>query len=385
MEGVGMSGANTGNWQGRSVLITGHTGFKGSWLSLWLTLLGARVAGYALPPARSADLFSAACIAERIGEHGTGDVQDLDALRSAVRRSRPEVIFHLAAQSLVREGYRMPRDTFGVNVMGTVNLLDVVRELGRSCVVIVVTSDKCYENRGVLTPHTESDALGGSDPYSASKAAAELVVAAYRQSCFPPEAIGRHGVKLASVRAGNVIGGGDWAADRIIPDCVRAVQAGEAVGLRNPQAIRPWQHVLEPLYGYLLLADRMLTEDGQHLCTAWNFGPDSSQNASVRDLVEEFLQAWGGGSWRNDRRPDPPKEEPVLRLDSTQAERHLGWRGQWDWREAIRRTVNWYRQWNNGQGAAAGELCADDIAAFAGASAGSRCEVSRNTAAGKVQ
>lgn len=379
-----MSGVNPGNWQGRSVLMTGHTGFKGSWLSIWLTLMGARVTGYALPPERSADLVSAAHIPERIAEHETGDIQDLDSLRSAVRRSRPDVILHLAAQSLVREGYRRPRDTFGVNVMGTVNLLEVVRELDRPCAVLVVTSDKCYENHGASTAHIESDALGGSDPYSASKAAAELVVAAYRRCWFPPEAIGQHGVKLASVRAGNVIGGGDWAADRIIPDCVRAVQAGEAVALRNPEAIRPWQHVLEPLSGYLLLADRMLTDDAEPLCTAWNFGPDPSQNARVRDLAEEFLQAWGAGSWRNDSRPDSPKEEPVLRLDSTQAERRLGWRGQWDWREAIRRTVDWYRQWNNGQGAAAWDLCAHDIAAFT-AARNLAMPARRTTAAGKVR
>ena len=328
---------------GRSVFLTGHTGFKGSWLAVWLHRWGAKVTGYSLQPPTSPSNFVASGVRDLLAAHHEADLRDLDRLKAAVRAAEPDVIFHMAAQPIVREGYARPRETFDVNVMGTLNVLEAVRELGRPCVVLVITSDKCYENREQVWGYRESDAVGGHDPYSASKAAAEIVTASYRRSFFPPDRLPQHGIKLASVRAGNVIGGGDWAKDRIITDIVRHLRAGESVPVRSPQAVRPWQHVLEPLGGYLTLAARLLQSDETALCDAWNFGPLPGEEIPVNQLVEHFLRAWGGGTWNDVSDPAQPHEAAVLRLSIDKALHQLQWRPRWGVVEAVRRTAAWFR------------------------------------------
>ncbi len=300
---------------GRSVLVTGHTGFKGSWLALWLHRLGAKVTGYALPPPTEPSNFCASAVRDLLAKHYEAEIRDAAALHAAVAAAQPDVVFHLAAQSLVRESYQSPRATFEVNVIGTLGLLDAVRAAGKPCVVVSVASDKCYENREQVWGYREIDPLGGHDLYSASKGAAEIAVAAYRRSFFPPERLGRHGVKLATARAGNVIGGGDWAKDRILTDAVRHLESGRPVPVRNPDAVRPWQHVLEPLSGYLTLAARMLESDAPSWCDAWNFGPLPGEELPVRRLVELFLQYWGEGTWTDVSDPNQPHEAGVLRLN----------------------------------------------------------------------
>ncbi len=350
----------------RSVLITGHTGFKGAWLSLWLDRLGARVSGYALPPATRPNLFAAAGIEGRLARHQIGDVRDAAGLAQEVQAGVPELIFHLAAQATVRASYREPAATFATNTMGTINLLEAVRRAGRPCVVIVVTTDKVYENREWVHGYRETDRLGGVDPYSTSKAAAELVVAAYRRSFFPPERVAEHGVKLATVRAGNVLGGGDWSEDRIVPDAIRALSQGEPFVVRNPGAIRPWQHVLEPLSGYLLLAARMLADDDPRWCEAWNFGPPPGRLHTVAELADAVVQAWGAGRWTSETQDGAPHEAGLLQLSIAKARARLGWHPRWDFATTIQRTVAWYRDFY-----AAGdrpecvpELCLRDIADY---------------------
>lgn len=350
---------------GRSVLVTGHTGFKGSWLCLWLDRLGAQVSGYALEPPTQPSNFVAARVAEVLAADVRADVRDRAALSAAIAGARPDLILHLAAQSVVRQGYVDPVDTFDVNVMGTVAVLDVVRSLGRPCAVVVVTSDKAYENDGSGRPLTEADRFGGSDPYSASKGAAEIVTTAYRRSFFPPAELARHGVAVASARAGNVVGGGDWTADGIVADIVRALSAGQPVAVRNPAAIRPWEHVLEPLSGYLTLAAALLGPSAAAAASGWNFGPADTDAATVQRVVEEFLLAWGGGSWTSIGRPDDPPEAAVLRLSIERTVRELGWSPRWGFEETIRRTSAWYRRYLDDPGAAR-RACLDDIEAYEG-------------------
>jgi CDP-glucose 4,6-dehydratase len=327
-------------YAGRSVFITGHTGFKGAWLAEWLTVLGAGVTGYALDPPTDPSLFDALGLAGRV-RHVVGDVRDHGRLAAEVRGSHPSVIFHLAAQAIVRRAYTEPRETFETNVMGTVNVLEAARACPSVAAVVVVTSDKVYENAELGRAFLESDPVGGRDPYSASKGAAELVTAAYRASYF-----GDGTAAVASVRAGNVIGGGDWATDRIIPDCVRAVTAGEPIVVRNPDAVRPWQHVLEPLSGYLLLGARLL-EEAHRYEGAWNFGPTiDAADRSVRWVVERFLEEWGAGSWTSPRPAGPqPHEAARLLVDSAKARAELGWAPVWDARAAVRETAVWYREY----------------------------------------
>jgi CDP-glucose 4,6-dehydratase len=341
---VGVSVPFEGAFRGVRVLVTGHTGFKGSWLALWLHRLGAEVTGYSLPPATEPSLFRAAGVRDGLAVHHEADVRDRRALRAAFDAAAPVVVFHLAAQPIVRRGYAEPYETIETNVLGTAAVLDTVRELGLRCVVVVVSSDKCYLNRESGRPCRESDRLGGDDPYSASKAAAELVVEAYRRSYFAPAEAPRHGVWVASARSGNVIGGGDWSPDRIVPDCARALAAGRPVTVRNPCALRPWQHVLEPLCGYLTLAARLLAGDAPHLASEWNFGPRPEDEASVRDLVSALHKAWGAGSWVELPQSGAPREAVVLRLAIDGALRALGWRPRWSLDEAIRRTAHWYRR-----------------------------------------
>jgi CDP-glucose 4,6-dehydratase len=328
-----------GIYAGRRVFVTGHTGFKGAWLAEWLTALGAEVTGYALDPPTEPSLFEALDLAQRL-RHVVADIRDGDRLAAEVTTARPSVIFHLAAQALVRRAYAEPRETVETNVMGTVNVLEAARACPSVRAVVIVTSDKCYQNLETGRPFVETDAMGGRDPYSASKGCAELVTAAYRDSFFAD------GAAVASARAGNVIGAGDWAADRIIPDCVRALVAGEPVVVRNPDAIRPWQHVLEPLSGYLWLAACML-RDGRRYEGAWNFGPrDTAGDKPVSWVVERFFEEWGSGSWTTPAETGPqPHEAHHLRLDSARARDELGWAPVWDAPTAVHKTATWYREY----------------------------------------
>ena len=351
-------------FHGRRVLVTGHTGFKGAWLTLWLLERGAEVIGYSADVPTTPSLFETLGLAADVRHH-TGDVRDAEHLAKVVQHERPEVVFHLAAQPLVRRSQRRPKETFDVNVGGTVNLLEAIRTAPSVRVAVLVTSDKCYANRGWVWGYRENDPLGGADPYSASKACAELVAAAYRETFFPPDEAGEHGVGLATARAGNVIGGGDWAEDRLVPDCVRALAAGGPVAIRQPHAVRPWQHVLEPLAGYLALAAR-LSESPRDYAGAWNFGPPAEGCRPVAELVRAVVRAWGGGRWRAaaERRPTCP-EAASLRLASDKALALLPWRPQWDFAAAVARTVAWYRACADGADAGRlRELCRRQISEY---------------------
>lgn len=330
-------------WRSRRVFLTGHTGFKGSWLSLWLLSMGAEVQGYALAPSTSPGLYQALGLSDLM--HSTiADVRDAESLERAMRAFRPEVVIHMAAQPLVRYSYVNPIETYATNVMGTVHLLNAVRQTPEVRAVVNVTSDKCYENREWLWPYREDEAMGGHDPYSSSKGCAELVTSAYRRSYFHPEAYAHHGVAIASGRAGNVIGGGDWATDRIVPDIVRAFTAGKAVTIRNPEAVRPWQHVLEPLSGYLTLAER-LVNDGPVFDGGWNFGPSESDSQPVRYVVSEMTRLWGGDARWECPATEGVHEAQLLNLDSSKARVKLGWRPRWTLDEALEHTMSWYREY----------------------------------------
>ena len=355
--------------RGKKVFVTGHTGFKGSWVLLLLDRLGARVTGYSLAAPTTPSLFEAARLIDLVETHHEADIRDAGRLAAAVRAADPDVVLHLAAQPLVRLSHREPLDTFSTNVVGTASLLDAVRLRGKPCVLISVTSDKCYEPHSDGRPHDEDDRLGGHDPYSASKGAAELVAAAYRKSYFPPARLGEHGVQLATVRAGNVIGGGDWAEDRIVTDIVRHLAAGEPVPVRNPAAVRPWQHVLEPLTGYLTLAAAMVAEPSAAWCTGWNFGPAAGDDITVRQLAEIFIASWGAGSWKDIHDPRAPIETHVLRLAIDKSLAGLPWRPRLSSHEAIKRTAEWFRAYGDDP-AAARSLCMADIVSYEAAAPG---------------
>ena len=330
------------NWRGRRVLLTGHTGFKGSWLALWLQMKGADVCGVALEPPTQVNLYQDAAIASAMRSE-IGDIRDLALLTRLCTEHRPEVIFHLAAQPLVRASYENPVETYSTNVMGTVNVLEAARKTNAVRAVVVITTDKCYENKEWHWPYREVDRLGGYDPYSNSKACAEMVVSAYRRSFFHPDKFSEHGVALASVRAGNVIGGGDWAAGRLVPDVMRAFMEKQVVQLRNPHAIRPWQHVLEPLRGYLRVADS-LCEDGVVNAEAWNFGPAQSDARPVGWIVRELARIWGqNGRWEMDE-GDHPHEASTLKLDCSKAAARLGWLPILRLEEALMMTADWYQE-----------------------------------------
>jgi CDP-glucose 4,6-dehydratase len=344
-------------WGNRKVFITGHTGFKGSWLCLWLNALGATISGYALRPPTDPSLYEL-CRIDKFVNSSIADVRDAGTLAEALVSARPEVVFHMAAQPLVRESYKIPGETYAINVMGTVNLFEAVRMCKSVKAVINVTTDKCYENKEWVWGYRENESLGGYDPYSSSKACSELVTTAYRSSFFNPKHHPAHGVAVASARAGNVIGGGDWAADRLLPDCVRAVLKGEKIVLRNPEAIRPWQHVLEPLSGYLLLAQKMF-EEGARFSDAWNFGPHDDNAQTVAWVVQRLCDAWGEGASYTADIGDHPHEAQSLKLDCSKSRSVLGWHPRWNLAKAIDSIAVWTRAYKEGKDVAA--VCLSQI------------------------
>ena len=330
---------NQSFWKGKRVFVTGHTGFKGGWICLWLRQLGVEVIGYSLEPATMPSLFDAADVGEGM-QSIIGDIRDYAKLSKAISESKPDVVIHMAAQPLVRYSYAQPAETYEVNVMGMVYLLEGVRATPSVKAVVNVTSDKCYENREWIWGYRENEAMGGSDPYSSSKGCAELVTSAYRQSFFEPE-----GIALASARAGNVIGGGDWAADRLIPDFLRAMDAGETLTLRSPQAVRPWQHVLEPLSGYLMLAEQLYS-NGASFAEGWNFGPSDDDWRTVSWIIERMAEMRKDINWQCDETPQL-HEANLLKLDSSKARHQLNWQPRWRLQTALQKTLEWHEAWRN--------------------------------------
>ncbi|MEE9369557.1 MAG: CDP-glucose 4,6-dehydratase [Pontiella sp.] len=330
----------------KKILLTGHTGFKGPWMAEWLLQMGANVVGASLEPVDEPALFDQLNLKDRL-EHHILDIRKPNKLAALVRDVQPDVVFHLGAQSLVRYSYDHPIETFDTNIMGTAHVLDALRQLEKPCEAVIVTTDKCYENMEVDRPYKETDPMGGYDPYSASKGAAELVVSSYRRSFFHPDAYGKtHQVAVATARAGNVIGGGDWALDRIVPDCMRTLAKGEAIPVRNPHATRPWQHVLEPLSGYLVLGMQLAEDKGSSdwkaCCSGFNFGPDPASNRSVGELVEQVLLSWPG-EWIDQSDSKALHEAGLLNLAIDKAEKMLDWKPVWNFETAVERTVQWYR------------------------------------------
>lgn len=333
-------------WRNKSVFLTGHTGFKGGWVAHWLTELGAHVHGYALAAPTDPNFFTETQLRERIASSMIGDICDLEKLSTAIKQAKPDILIHMAAQPLVRESYKTPVDTFAANVLGTVNVLEAARHAGTIKAIVNITTDKCYENKEWLWPYRENDRLGGHDPYSASKASAEIAAAAYRNS-FLAEA----GIHLASVRAGNVIGGGDWSKDRLIPDFFRAIDRCATLTIRSPNAVRPWQHVLEPISGYLLLAEK-LYEKGEAFSEAWNFGPNDEDAKSVSWIVEQLCDQMPGSKWQTEKTKQP-HEAGLLKLDSSKAKTKLGWTPRWNLATALSKTVEWHQAWRNQEDMAA--------------------------------
>jgi CDP-glucose 4,6-dehydratase len=328
-------------WRGKRVLITGHTGFKGAWLSLWLHLKQAEVIGFSLPPPTVPSLFELTGLGDVI-DSCEGDVRDLNHLKEVIASRRPELVMHMAAQALVRRSYADPLETYSTNIIGTVNVLEAIRQVGGVRAVIIVTSDKCYDNREWIWGYREIDPMGGLDPYSSSKASAELVTAAFRHSFFNPREFSQHGVAVASVRAGNVIGGGDWAADRLIPDIMNAIGAHQVVRIRHPDAYRPWQHVLEPLRGYLILAERLYNQ-GPDYGEAWNFGANSGDLRPVAWVVEKIAEMWEPGLRWVLEAGQQVHEARLLNLDCAKARMRLGWEPKLDLEQALKWTVSWYQ------------------------------------------
>lgn len=343
-------------YRGKTVLVTGHTGFKGSWLCVWLIELGAKVIGYGLDPENKEDNFNLCQLADKMVDI-RGDIRDEKHLESVFEEYRPEYVFHLAAQPLVRESYLNPVYTYDVNVMGTIRVLECMRKCDTCKVGIFITTDKCYDNKEQIWGYRESDPLGGYDPYSSSKAACELAIDSWRRSYSDKELKGK---AIASVRAGNVIGGGDWAKDRIVPDCVRAIEKNEVIHLRNPQAVRPWQHVLEPLRGYLLLGERM-TEDKESYNEAWNFGPEAHSIINVGQLVNTFVALYGNGETAQAKQEDGLHEASLLTLDISKAKYKLMWKPILSFEETISYTVQWYKEYKQQKSY---EICVKQIKSF---------------------
>ena len=334
-------------FKNKIVLVTGHTGFKGSWLCIWLKELGANVVGYALEPYTERDNFVVSGLKDKVS-HIIGDIRDYQNLTKVFKKYQPEFVFHLAAQPIVRESYTNPKETYDINIGGTVNVLECCRLSDSVRVIVNVTSDKCYENKEWIWGYRENDPMGGYDPYSSSKGCSELVTAAYRQSFFGPTTSQllnfSTSVALSSARAGNVIGGGDWQKDRIVPDCIRALESNKPIEIRNPNATRPWQHVLEPLSGYLLLASKMY-EKPQKFCGAWNFGPNYDSIIPVCEVADKVVAQWGSGSWIDLSNENSPHEAKLLSLDISKAKSYLKWIPLWDTEKAIEKTVDWYKEY----------------------------------------
>lgn len=331
-------------YAGKRVLITGHTGFKGSWLAIWLQSLGAEIVGVGLDPLTSRDNFLLSGIGDKIKADIRADIRDGEEMKRVFARYKPQIVFHLAAQPLVRLSYQCPVETWQTNVMGTINILEAIRATDSVKVGVMITTDKCYENKEQLWGYREDEPMGGYDPYSSSKGAAEIAISSWRRSFFNPEHYGDHRKSIASVRAGNVIGGGDWASDRIIPDCIRALEAGDPIDIRSPKSIRPWQHVLEPLSGYMLLAKKMW-DDPVGYCEGWNFGPNLESVATVWDVATEVIDCYGSGTLRDVSYPHALHEAKLLMLDISKARLRLGWRPRLDLPATVRLTVDWYKNY----------------------------------------
>ena len=350
-------------FRGKRVLVSGHTGFVGSWLSLWLEDLGAMVFGYSLPPIGSPNNYQLTNLTSRLSGEHLGDICSFESLRTLYQEAKPDVVFHLAAQPIVQEAYRAPRETIQTNVVGTAAILDCLVQSAKPCAMIVMTSDKCYENPENGIGLREDDRMGGKDPYSASKGASEIILSSYRDSYFSADEVGTHGVHIASIRAGNIIGGGDWAAHRIIPDIVRAAQQDTSVFLRRPHSTRPWQHVCDPLYGMLQLAANMMKNPSPHWSSAWNFGPSHTEKTTVAELCELFFESWGSGRWEMNTDSTNPctgmKEANYLQLNTEKAEQELGWTCAWNTQQAVKQTALWYRL--HAEGKDARTLCLNDI------------------------
>ncbi|AUS95092.1 CDP-glucose 4,6-dehydratase [Clostridium thermosuccinogenes] len=337
---------DVGFWSNKKVLVTGHTGFKGSWLSIWLYSMGAKVMGYSLEPPTEPSLYKICRVDELVVSH-IGDIRDKESLITYFMSFRPEIVIHMAAQPIVRESYKNPVGTYEINVMGTVNLLEAVRMSPGVKAVINVTTDKCYENKEWVWGYRELDQLGGYDPYSNSKACSELITESYRSSFFNPNEYDTHGVAIATARAGNVIGGGDWATDRLIPDCIKALLSNNEILVRNPNSVRPWQHVLEPLSGYLILAQKLF-EQGPEYSGAWNFGPEFPDARPVSWIVSELCRLWGKNATFRIDKSKQPHEANYLRLDCSKAKQMLGWSPRWDIETALKKVVDWTLEYKDG-------------------------------------
>lgn len=330
-------------YKGKRVLVTGHTGFKGSWLSIWLHELGAEVIGVGLDPFTKRDNYVLSCIGQKIKADIRADIRDGERMKAIFKEYQPDIVFHLAAQPLVRLSYDIPVETYQTNVMGTINILEAIRVTDSVKVGVMITTDKCYENKEQIWGYRENEPMGGYDPYSSSKGAAEIAIASWRRSFFNPEQYAQHGKSIASVRAGNVIGGGDWALDRIIPDCIKALELGKPIEIRSPKAIRPWQHVLEPLSGYMLLAQKMWDEPTKY-CEGWNFGPRVESISTVWDVASKVVENYGSGELRDLSAPNALHEAKLLMLDISKAKFQLGWEPRMDINQTVALTVDWYKR-----------------------------------------
>lgn len=344
-------------YRGKRVLVTGHTGFKGSWLSIWLHELGAEVIGVAKEPFTERDNFVLSEIGKKIKADIRADIRDGGRLKKIFRKYQPEIVFHLAAQPLVRLSYEIPVETYETNVMGTINVLEAIRETESVKVGIMITTDKCYENKEQIWGYRENEAMGGYDPYSSSKGAAEIAIASWRRSFFNPKDYDKHGKSIASVRAGNVIGGGDWALDRIIPDCIKALEAESPIEIRSPKAIRPWQHVLEPLSGYMLLAQKMWNEPTKY-CEGWNFGPKTESISTVWEIATQVIKEYGHGELKDLSDPSALHEANFLMLDISKAKFQLGWEPRMNLSQCVSLTVDWYKKYNQ---KTVYQVCLDEI------------------------
>ena len=338
-----MDFAETRVFEGKRVFLTGHTGFKGSWLALWLHSLGAEVTGYALDPPTNPNHFTVAGIESVLEKHHVADIRDEQELNTAMRDARPDLVMHLAAQTVVRTGYEIPRETFDINVMGTIGVLDAIRAFDKPCAALMVTSDKCYENVEQVWGYREEDALGEHDPYGGSKGAAEIAIRSYRHSFFPVDRINEHGIRLASARAGNVIGGGDWTKHALIVDAFHALAADRPIEIRSPKALRPWQHVLQCLSGYMTLASKLLTTNDREFCSGWNIGPLPGNELPVQEVVEHFIKCWGSGEYLDSSDPNQLPEANILRLCIDKAIWKLKWRPCWSTYDSLAKTVDWYQ------------------------------------------